>query len=141
MIPLRACCCGRIPGRCRARSDAPISERLLAAIDTHTLRGLRDLAMLEMAYGCGLRVSELTSLRMHQVDLGAKVVIVLAKAARSGSSRSDAARLAALKAYLAARHKAATEALSANGNVRRPRPAIRLSNPTRRCSSAVWAAR
>ena len=42
---------------------APISQMLIDAIDTLDVRGLRDRAMLEMAYGCGLRVSELVNLQ------------------------------------------------------------------------------
>ena len=41
--------------------------------------GLRDRAMLEMLYGCGLRVSELVSLSVDQVDLQQGVVRVWGK--------------------------------------------------------------
>ncbi len=43
-------------------------ERLLDAPDTSTPRGLRDRAMLEVGYGCGLRASELVSLLVDQVQ-------------------------------------------------------------------------
>jgi integrase/recombinase XerD len=102
--------------RTLGRSDL---EALLAAIDTATLRGLRDRAMLEMAYGCGLRVSELVSLRMHQVDLDAKVVIVLGKGGKERIVPVGGAALKALKTYLIARHKAALEQVSADGRLRR----------------------
>ncbi len=42
--------------------------RLLAAPDTTTLRGLRDRAMLSLTYAAGLRVSELTSLSVGELD-------------------------------------------------------------------------
>src|ERR1700689_3093442 len=54
-------------------------EMLLEAIDTTILRGKRDRAMLELAYGCGLRVSELVGLRLYQIDLDARLVVVIGK--------------------------------------------------------------
>ncbi len=72
---------------------------LIAAIDTKTLRGLRDRAMLEMAYGCGLRVSELVGMRLRQLDLATEVVIVLGKGGKErlvpigGSALKSLARL------------------------------------------------
>lgn len=44
-------------------------ERILEAPDTGTPDGVRDRAMLEVAYGCGLRVSELVGLRLADLDL------------------------------------------------------------------------
>ena len=55
------------------------TESLLAAPDcTHPL-GLRDAAMLELMYACGLRVSELVNLETRQVDLSADMVVVFGK--------------------------------------------------------------
>ena len=44
-------------------------EALLQAPDASTLLGLRDRAMLELMYASGLRVSELVSLQVHQLDI------------------------------------------------------------------------
>ncbi len=52
---------------------------LLNAPDTSTSIGLRDRCMLEMLYATGLRVSELVSLRMAQVDQSAMLVRVIGK--------------------------------------------------------------
>lgn len=43
-------------------------ERLLEAPDIETLQGSRDKAMLEIMYACGLRVSEVCSLKIYDVD-------------------------------------------------------------------------
>lgn len=52
----------------RALSTEQI-ERLLEAPDTSEPDGVRDRTMLEVAYGCGLRVSELVGLRLSDLDL------------------------------------------------------------------------
>jgi integrase/recombinase XerD len=46
-------------------------DRLLAAPDRADPRGLRDAAMIETMYSTGLRVSELVTLRLDEVDLSA----------------------------------------------------------------------
>jgi integrase/recombinase XerD len=94
-------------------------ELLLDAIDVSQLNGLRDRAMLEMAYGCGLRVSELVALRMDQVDLEAKVVIVFGKGGKERIVPMGRAALRALTAYLAARRAAWQSQLSERGRIRR----------------------
>lgn len=42
--------------------------RLLEQPDTNTPTGARDLAVLEVLYGCGLRVSELCNLKIYDID-------------------------------------------------------------------------
>lgn len=51
-------------------SEADIT-RLLDTPNITTVRGLRDKAMLEVMYACGLRVSELVNLSLEQVNLNA----------------------------------------------------------------------
>ena len=75
-------------------------ENLINAIDVKDPRGLRDRAMLELAYGCGLRVSELVGLQMHQVNLDARVVIVLGKGNKERMVPMGGASIRALKAWL-----------------------------------------
>ena len=54
-------------------------DRILAAIDTSTPKGIRDVAMLEMLYSCGLRVSELVSLRLGDLFFGEGYIRVVGK--------------------------------------------------------------
>ena len=54
-------------------------DMLLAAPDTSTSLGLRDKAMLEVLYACGMRVSELISLSIEDVNLNAGWVRITGK--------------------------------------------------------------
>src|SRR6185436_2237442 len=57
-------------------------EKLLAAPDVNEALGLRDRAMLELMYACGLRVTELVKLGAHQLNLQRGVVQVVGKGGR-----------------------------------------------------------
>ncbi len=54
-------------------------EDLLAAPDMTTDLGIRDRAMLELAYAAGLRVSELLAVRLQDLDTGEALIRVLGK--------------------------------------------------------------
>jgi integrase/recombinase XerD len=57
-------------------------SRLLAAPDARRPAGARDRAMLELLYAAGLRVSELVSLDLNQVDLESRVLLVRGKGSK-----------------------------------------------------------
>jgi len=54
-------------------------ERLLDSPDAKTDLGCRDRTMLELLYACGLRVSELVTIELDQINLGQGVVRVWGK--------------------------------------------------------------
>ena len=54
-------------------------DRIIGAIDCSTVKGLRDSAMLEVLYSCGLRVSELTALRVGDLFFGEGYIRVIGK--------------------------------------------------------------
>lgn len=54
-------------------------ESLLNAPDTNDMLGLRDRAMLELLYACGLRVSELVTLTINEVSLQDGIIRVTGK--------------------------------------------------------------
>ena len=57
-------------------------ERLLAAPDITTAIGLRDRTMLEVLYGCGLRVSELVGIEVPMINFRQGVVRVMGKGSK-----------------------------------------------------------
>jgi len=63
---------------------------------------LRDRALLELLYSSGLRLSEIATLDLMQLDLTDGMVRVTGKAANSAMCRRRHAR-AALQAWIAAR--------------------------------------
>ncbi len=59
--------------------DRPQIDRLLETPDGNTRIGLRDAAMLDLLYATGMRVSELISVRVADLDLSAGLVRVTGK--------------------------------------------------------------
>ena len=70
-------------------------DALIAAPDIKTSAGLRDHAMLELLYATGLRVTELISLKLGDVDLGVGYLRTLGKGSKERVVPfGDAARIA-----------------------------------------------
>jgi len=74
--------------------------KILEAVRVDTPKGLRDRAMLELAYACGLRVSELVGLDVGSVNLEAGLVRVFGKGARERVVPVGRAACQALREYL-----------------------------------------
>ncbi len=110
--------------RTMSRTDI---ELLLEATDQSTLRGMRDRAMLELAYGCGLRVSELVGLKLNQMNLAHGLIVVLGKGNKERLVPIGGAAKRALREYLRERSRP----------VERKKPAARASKP----SDAVFLTR
>lgn len=77
--PLAALAPLRVPARAPVRVvlDEDQMTRLLESVDTATPRSLRLRAVLELAYACGLRASELGGLRWDRLDLTERRVLIL----------------------------------------------------------------
>jgi site-specific recombinase XerD len=74
---------------------------LLDRIPASTPLQLRDRALFELAYACGLRAEELVSLEIHSVDFDAEIVRVEGKGERTRLVPAGEHALAALERYLA----------------------------------------
>ena len=74
--------------------------RMLAAPNAVTPQGLRDRAILEMLYACGLRVSEIVKLDLEQVDLEERQIRVWGKGNKQRVVIMGVPAATALSAYL-----------------------------------------
>jgi integrase/recombinase XerD len=75
--PARDLVGGRLRVKALERALAPDGlEAMLKTRDEESALGLRDRAMLEVLFGCGLRRAELVSLDLYDVDLGRHLVYV-----------------------------------------------------------------
>ncbi len=82
----------------------PVDEmfRLLEGPDRARPLGLRDLAILEVLYSCGIRVSELAGLNLSGVDFNLRLVKVLGKGNKERIVPIGHQALKVLKQYLEA---------------------------------------
>ena len=75
-------------------------SRLLSGIDTSNIEGVRDYALFELIYSCGLRISEAVSLSLNDVRLEEKVVIVFGKGGKERMAPFGNTARGWLKRYL-----------------------------------------
>ncbi len=76
-------------------------DRMVACIDTSTPLGVRNRAIIEMLYGCGLRVSELTGLRLSALFPQEEYVVVDGKGGKQRMVPVSRVALDWVAAYLA----------------------------------------
>ena len=76
--------------------------RLLDQVAGDDPRSLRDRALLELLYGCGLRVSEACTLKLEDIVADGKLVRILGKGSKERLVPFGGAAARALAAYLAA---------------------------------------
>lgn len=89
-------------------------QALLDAPDPATRDGIRDRAMLHLAVCAGLRVSELTGLKIDDIDLPSMSIRVLGKGRRERTLPLWKTTAAALRAWLAVRVRAAAPEVFVN---------------------------
>lgn len=98
------------------------TDEILNVPDLSTVRGLRDLALLEILYGSGLRVSEVVGLDISSVDLDRSELRVIGKGDKERvvfltdiAKRTLAAYLAKARPRLAGDKETAALILNKNG--------------------------
>ena len=80
-------------------------EQLLLVPDTSTETGLRDRAILELMYACGLRVSEVVNLQIRDADIDAGIVTTIGKGSKTRRIPIGTSAVEWVKSYLALRRK------------------------------------
>jgi len=80
-------------------------ELLLAVPNISTETGLRDKAILELMYACGLRVSEVVTLKLGDIDLDAGILTCTGKGSKTRRVPVGKSAVEWLKSYLALRRK------------------------------------
>jgi len=80
-------------------------DTLLEAPDVATELGLRDRALLELMYACGLRVSEAVDLKMQDIDIEAGILTTMGKGSKTRRVPVGSSAIEWLKSYLALRRR------------------------------------
>ncbi len=80
-------------------------ESLLSAPDTNTAIGLRDKAIMELLYSTGMRVGELLSLNLEDLDITNAIVKVRGKGRKERIIPVGRTAIDAIRHYLEVRHE------------------------------------
>ncbi len=78
---------------------------LLAEPDVSTEIGLRDRALIELMYACGLRVSEVVDLKIQDIDIESGIVTATGKGSKTRRVPVGTSAIEWLKSYLSVRRK------------------------------------
>lgn len=130
----------RLPKRAERLPEALSIDRVSALLDqpfAHTAAGERDHTVLEVLYGCGLRVSELTGLDVRDVYLDEGFLRVTGKGSKERIAPITGAASSALGSYLSC---GARDALLSHSHAGGVSPAVFLNmRGTRLSRQAVHA--
>jgi site-specific recombinase XerD len=111
----------------RALGRDQVAE-LLDRIPAHTPLEIRDRAMFELAYSCGLRAEEIVNLDLGAIDFEGEQIRVLGKGSKERLAPIGEPAQKALRRYLETARHALTE--------KRDQPALFLSRTGRRLSTS-----
>lgn len=101
---------------------------IIEGVDTRTWQGVRDRAILEILYGCGLRVSEVCSLKISNVYTSESFVRIIGKGNKERLVPMGGAAVDAFLEWLAVRPEAAAPAYDDDAFVNRfGKPLSRIS--------------
>ena len=78
-------------------------DRMISSVDTSDWKGLRDRALLEVMYGCGLRVSEAVGLKISEIYPEEGFVRIIGKGDKQRLVPLGDMAVSALRAYLQVR--------------------------------------
>lgn len=84
-------------------------DRIIDSVDTSVWNGLRDCALLEVLYGCGLRVSEACELKMSSIYPEEQFVRIIGKGDKERLVPIGERALAAIASYLECRPAPASQ--------------------------------
>ena len=101
--PARGLRAPRLPSRLPVRMEIEDVEALLHAPDPGTPLGARDLAVLELLYATGVRVSELVGLDLPDLNTGSRILRVLGKGGKERVVPFGEVAADAIGLYLAGR--------------------------------------
>lgn len=75
-------------------------DAMVEAVDMSTFEGVRNRAIIETLYGCGLRVSELTNLEISRISFDDEFMIVLGKGGKERLVPMSPVAVSAIRQYL-----------------------------------------